>query len=326
MLSFQESDNKVKFKMALLYAQTEELKKFYQEDMEVSPKNYYLVDKDWLDNYKNKNNYKEECEKYKNFKDWEDYNDFKNKIKSSYSLDDNDFRNDMLENTNQIESKKQKLAKYDSSYVEKGELINQEYFELFINRNNELKPRDVRIGNKTILITDEDNDNYAYSYSLVEEPNKNNFYIKVDNILMFKDSNTLYDQASEIITFQGINNYLLNRKIDILKKEAQYIMDNRKNIGTFLNLKIENNQNNNMFFNENPGYLSSQNQNNYQMFTNENPGYLSNPINNNNNSIQNQNNNLMFTNENPGYLSNPINNNNEQKQNNNPMFTNENPG
>ena len=77
MYSFLESDNKVKFKMALLYTHTEELK---QEDLQISSKNYYLVDKDWLDKYEDKNNYKEESEKYKNVKDWEDYNDFKDKI------------------------------------------------------------------------------------------------------------------------------------------------------------------------------------------------------------------------------------------------------
>ena len=60
----QLNENKVKFKMALLYAQTRELKKLYEEDMELSPPNYYLVDKDWLDQYKEKNNYKIECEKF----------------------------------------------------------------------------------------------------------------------------------------------------------------------------------------------------------------------------------------------------------------------
>ena len=32
--------------------------------MEITPQNYFLVDKDWLDQYKEKNNYKIECEKF----------------------------------------------------------------------------------------------------------------------------------------------------------------------------------------------------------------------------------------------------------------------
>ena len=51
----------------------------------------------------------------------------------------------------------------------KGEIINREYFELFINRNNDFRYKELRIGNRTILITDEDNDNYVYSYSLLKE-------------------------------------------------------------------------------------------------------------------------------------------------------------
>jgi len=67
--------------MALLYAQTRELKKLYEEKMELTPPNYYLVDKDWLDQYKEENNYKIECEEFKNF-DFQDYYSFKLNIKN----------------------------------------------------------------------------------------------------------------------------------------------------------------------------------------------------------------------------------------------------
>ena len=51
-------ENSKKYKMTLLFAQTKELHERYNSDMELSPMPYYLVDKNWLDNYKEKNDYK----------------------------------------------------------------------------------------------------------------------------------------------------------------------------------------------------------------------------------------------------------------------------
>ena len=69
--------------------------------MQLSPPNYYLVDKDWLDQYKEKNNYKTECEKFKNF-DFQDYDSFKLNIKNEYSIDENNFTNDDVEKIQKI--------------------------------------------------------------------------------------------------------------------------------------------------------------------------------------------------------------------------------
>ena len=300
-------EEKRKFKMALLYAQTRELRKLYEEEMEISPKEYYVVDKDWLDKYKDKNNYKVESEKFKSFNDWQDYNDFKQNIQNSYSINEDEFSNDEQEDTTNIEPQKKQFDKYDFNYIEKGEIINREYFELFINRNNDFRYKELRIGNRTILITDEDNDNYVYSYSLLEDPTDvNNFCIKINSIMMFRDSNTLYDEISEIISCNGINNYLKTKKIDIQKNEEQNIINaNKKIIGKFLNLKNEKSIFNPFSRVENPIFkkININNNNSNPFIQNKIPGNLSDQ-NNNQNNQNNQNSSPMFTSENHSYLSN----------------------
>jgi hypothetical protein len=84
-----ENNKEKKYKMSLLFIQTKELQKYYNQEMEISPKNYYLVDKNWLDNYKEENNYKNATEMLKVFDDWEDYDDFKQKIRISYGVEEN---------------------------------------------------------------------------------------------------------------------------------------------------------------------------------------------------------------------------------------------
>ena len=76
-------ENKKKYKMSLLYIQTKELKKLYNSKMENKPKAYYLIDKDWLDNYKSRNNYEETLDFFKKFDEWKDYSDFKNKVSNN---------------------------------------------------------------------------------------------------------------------------------------------------------------------------------------------------------------------------------------------------
>ena len=74
--------------MSLLFIQTKELHKKYHNDLELSPINYYLIDKEWLDNYKQKNFYDSSVEMLKSFDDYNDYEDFRQKIKSSFNIDE----------------------------------------------------------------------------------------------------------------------------------------------------------------------------------------------------------------------------------------------
>jgi len=56
--------------------------------------------------------------------------------------------------------------------------------------------------------------------------------------MKFRDSDIMNTQIDKIISCNGINNYLLDKKIDILKNEEQKIIDSNGNIiGKFLNLQ-----------------------------------------------------------------------------------------
>ena len=53
-----ENDNIKKFRMTLLYFQKENLKSLYHKGLVASPERFYLVDKKWLDEFREKNDYK----------------------------------------------------------------------------------------------------------------------------------------------------------------------------------------------------------------------------------------------------------------------------
>jgi len=65
----QENQNVNKYKMALLFFQTKELKQKYEKQMELSPEHYRLFNKEWLDNFKNKYNYNEAIQYFNSFND-----------------------------------------------------------------------------------------------------------------------------------------------------------------------------------------------------------------------------------------------------------------
>ena len=77
--SNQERQNINNFKMALLFFQTKELKRKYENKMELSPEQYRLVNKEWLDNFKNICNYKNAIQNFNFINDISNYYEFKNK-------------------------------------------------------------------------------------------------------------------------------------------------------------------------------------------------------------------------------------------------------
>ena len=105
-------ENKKKFKMCLLYIQTKEIRKLYNEEIKNKPKKYYLVNKERLDKYKSINNYKYAEYYYNNYKDYKDYQDFKNKVYKYFQIDKNNFTeyevSDNLNNCLEFSSKKKK--------------------------------------------------------------------------------------------------------------------------------------------------------------------------------------------------------------------------
>ena len=231
-------ENTKKYLMSLLFIQTKELQKTYVQQLVSSPMNYRLVDKEWLDNYKQNYNYKSAIDMLNSYNDYSDYDDFKQKISSSYhvsKLEDDD-KDDIQYD---FESKKEKLDKYELEYNREGELICEECFQDLFKESRDIPKRDVLIGDKTILINDEQDDKLIYSYSLVEGPqNNNNFFIQVNSVIILKTNKNIFDLYGEIGDCKGLNKYLEKKNIDPFKNEEQKIYSkNGENIGIFLNLQ-----------------------------------------------------------------------------------------
>ena len=104
----QKSINLNKFKMALLFIQTKELKRKYYNTMELLPEQYRLVNRDWLNNFKNRYNYNEAIQYMDSFNDWSNYHDFKHKISKYLNINEDSIANDDIM---QI-----KIEKYDSKF------------------------------------------------------------------------------------------------------------------------------------------------------------------------------------------------------------------
>ena len=227
--SSKQDENTKKYLMSLLFIQTKELQKAYVQQLVSSPMNYRLVDKEWLDNYKQNNNYKSAIDMLNSFNDYSDYDDFKQKISKSLhvsQLEDND-KDDIQYD---FESKKEKLEKYELDYNREGELISDECFKDLFNESRDIQKREVLIGDKTILITGEENDRFVYSYSLVEDsPNNNNFFIQVNSVIILKSNNIIFELYGEIADCKGFNNYLIEKKLILLKmKNKKFIIKMEK--------------------------------------------------------------------------------------------------
>ena len=84
-----QNQNVKKYIMALMFIQTKELKKIY-EGKEIVQKKCYLIDKNWMNNFKNNYNYEESITTFNSFNDWKDYDDFKSKIIKYFNIDNKD--------------------------------------------------------------------------------------------------------------------------------------------------------------------------------------------------------------------------------------------
>ena len=63
-----QEDNIKRCQMSLLYLQTKEVKLLYSKNI-VNQKIYYLVDKEWFNNFKQSNFYNDAVEEFKNIED-----------------------------------------------------------------------------------------------------------------------------------------------------------------------------------------------------------------------------------------------------------------
>ena len=215
MESKKEEEKYKKYKLSLLYIQTKELRKLYENQMEIIPKYYYLVNKKWLDDYKKENNYKIIVEECQNFDNWKDYDDFKKKRLKLLNIKEEEVKREFKEQDVEkakIINTEIKIFEQKFKYNINGELIKDNFFLENIINSRDFTQYEVLIGNKTILINDEENENYVYSYSLNEDlENEDNFFIEIKSVLMFQNSKSMEEEIKEIISSNGLKNYLIKK-------------------------------------------------------------------------------------------------------------------
>ena len=310
-------ENKKKFKMSLLYIQTKELKNFYISKMEKEPKSYYLIDKEWLDNYKSRNNYENYIDILKGFNDWKDYSDFKNKISNKFKLEKNRLTTfkveDQIDNYFNFSLQKGKINNSHLNYPQNCELIKKEFVEDVSDGSSGFILYDIYIGNNLILINDCETQNVAFLCTLVEnEENKKNFLIQINYLLAFESEKYMKEEFDQIIDEKYLNDYFSKRKIDISKKGEQNLINkNGKKIGKIFiinskneNINHQNNNNNNINVNNNNNINNAQLP--LQLNENQNKDSVNNQIininnnnsNNNSKDIDNQNDNINNKKEN----------------------------
>ena len=296
----KNTQKKKRYKMALLFIQTEELKRLYNSEIDLGPKKYYLVNKEWLDNYKNINDYNYSIEMLNSFKDWKDYSDFQQKISKYCRIEDLNLTqfgaDDTLDNILNFSLQKEKLPNINFSYPTNCELVKEEFFNDCFKGAIGFPQYEVWIGNQFIIIKDSETQNILFLCSLIES--NSNFLIKINYILAFENEYSMNTELSILISLKDINNYLNQRNINKNMYSKQNIFDqNGKRIGVIMPLN-ENNQNNQIMNNVNKNNYNNFNNQNQQhnqiLRSRQNKNNNNNNISNNNLNNQNQQNNQIF--------------------------------
>ena len=278
------NQNAKKYIMALLFIQTKELRKIY-EGKQIVKKRCYLVDKNWINNFKNSYNYKDSVTTFNSFNEWKNYDDFKSKIIKFIQINEEDLNSFKKDIDNNFEIKRQMLNNIE--YPVDFELVNSQFFiDCKINVGFPLCT--VFIGNKSIFVIEDKNCNTAYHCSPIEgsKNDDNNFLIKANSILAFNVPNILNENINTIIS-KGINKFLKELNININSNNQQSIIFNNNNIGFFINL-INNSQLNNQNINNNnpSGAPNPQDKNNQQNINFLKDNQMQNQFVNNNQNMQ----------------------------------------
>ena len=301
--------------LSLLYMQTKELHNSYIAQIK-GKNNYYLVKKEWLDDYKKSNNYNQTIKNMNSNRNnnFQNYLDFKQKMTKSLNIKQNEIINNIenFSENNDYLCPKETFENFGKNinFPKCGELIREDYFTNspgWTGKNNPLYQ--ALIGYDSIIIIDNNLKNTIYICSLIDDDNdigNYNFYVRIDGILIYKEDeeeNIFEKELKKIISFRGIYNYFKKRKLDICKKGEQEIKDLEDEVLGF-------------FYNLNEVKDKNQNQKESVIFNSSNSNQdIDNNYDNNNNSPLEMNN---FSYINTGNkLKNPKKRNNNDNNNNN---------
>ena len=236
-------------KLILLYANEkhfmESLRTPIQDEYDTN--GYYLINKIWIDEYKNKYNFKEIKEaldnmnlgelSYKGFCcNLESLSNNLSKIKINYLEAQSEF---YTENNFRYSTCINNIKNQGYIYPNEFILLQENLFELFFEeiKKDEFSSKNdykfnILLGDNILFIQDNKNNLEFYLYT------KDNNY-KINYIFKYEDSSSFYNEVKMFIKGKGLYNYLIERKIDYKEifviKELLDGNDNR--IGIYINFK-----------------------------------------------------------------------------------------
>ena len=228
-----------KYIMSLLYLQTRELKNKVGHDIE--SQKCVLISKEFLDKYKNDNNYnnmKNSSDYLLNIAD-SGYEEQKKVLRQKYNIDENKLP--VMDSILVIEInwslEKQFLDIDNIEYPDKMEIISAKYFTDCFKGTTIKKKYEVYIVKDVIIFID---DNMVYLCSLIKGgENEYNFEIKVDILLKFQNPDIIKSQVDQIIK-DGLINYF---KFNNINKDLNTKQDLKNQIGFLINIGKEDEKN-----------------------------------------------------------------------------------
>ena len=251
------NDSKKKIKeMALIFANSKELnflinQKLSQKKVELLK--YYLIPKEWLDEYKTKNDYKN-IVSHINFYMMKDYPSFKALLENENSFNFN-YKNVQF-NVDQgpITQPKQNTSLIISNSLYQNILcpknfvpVKEEIINEYISFNFDFSNKNIFLYN---LLVGEGN------IFLFDNGNKLNVFICIYDtkqdcyssiyLLSFNNENGMNEMINCVCEGGGINNYCNKKKIYINMAKEQPIYDKDSQIGSFINLSNLKLKNSNM--------------------------------------------------------------------------------
>jgi hypothetical protein len=251
------NDSKKKIKeMALIFANTKELnflinQKLSQEKVELLK--YYLMPKEWLDDYKTKNDYKN-IVSHINFYMMKDYPSFKALLENENSFNLNYKNINFNLDQGPITQPEQNASLLISNSLYQNILcpknfvpIKEEIINEYMSFNFDFSNKDIFLYN---LLVGEGN------IFLFDKGNKLNVFICIKDtkqdcyspiyLLSYNDENGIKEMINCISHGGGINNYCNEKKIYINMANEQPIYGKDSQIGSFINLSNLKLQNSNI--------------------------------------------------------------------------------
>ena len=222
-----------KSEMNLLFAQSLEFQTLFSQAIDsFHTYKYYLLPKQWLDEYKETYNYnlvKPKSDKYT------DYNSFKSDL-----LKENPYTSENISNSQNndfpiIQKDMKKLEKYQIEYPVNFYPVKEEIFQNLPIDKNEFLYELIVYENKIFVIDNKSNKNIFICSIKSESSDLDDFVVNANYIIAYKNENIFKKEMKHIVESKGFEKYCKERNLDINKREEQEIFDKEMDkLGIFI--------------------------------------------------------------------------------------------